>query len=230
MRTIIIGLLALASIAVYGPNINAETHYRPHISIGAKAGMTFSNMTFSPSVKQGMKQGMTAGVAFRYAEEKNFGLIAEVNFVQRGWQEDFEETDFIYKRQLTYIQIPLLTHVYFGGRRFKGFLNAGPEIGFLIGDHVTSNFDYRNPEKVEGFPIQNRTLEQMSMDISRKFDYGITAGPGCEFYIRPRHSIVLEARYYFGIGNIFPDKKKDVFSASRGSSIIVTLGYNFRLR
>ena len=70
----------------------------------------------------------------------------------------------------------------------------------------------------------------MSMDISRKFDYGITAGLGCEFYIRPRHSIVLEARYYFGIGNIFPDKKKDVFSASRCSSIIVTLGYNFRLR
>lgn len=52
-----------------------------------------------------------------------------------------------------------------------------------------------------------------------KFDYGITAGAGIEFYLRPRHSIVLEARYYFGLGNIFPSTKADYFSASRASAI-----------
>ena len=70
----------------------------------------------------------------------------------------------------------------------------------------------------------------MTMDIKNKFDYGITAGAGIELYLRPRHSIVLEARYYFGLGNIFPSTKADYFSASRASAIQVTLGYNFRLR
>ncbi len=70
----------------------------------------------------------------------------------------------------------------------------------------------------------------MQMDISSRFDYGITAGAGVEFIIRRRNSITLEGRYYYGLGNIFPSSRKDVFSASRGSSIQITLGYLFRLK
>jgi hypothetical protein len=68
------------------------------------------------------------------------------------------------------------------------------------------------------------------MDISNRLDYGITAGAGIEFIVRKRHSVTLEARYYYGLGNIYPSSKKDTFSASRGSSIQVTLGYLFRLK
>lgn len=177
-----------------------------------------------------MLQGIMMGASFRYAEEKNFGLIGELNLVQRGWKEDFEETDFTYSRKFTYIQIPLLTHIYFGGRKWKGFVNLGPEVSYMISDKISSNFDYNNPEKVEGFPSHNRMLDQMKMEVSNKFDYGITAGAGVEFFVKPRHSLTLEGRYYFGIGNIFPSKKRDVFSASRGSAILISLGYNFRLR
>lgn len=224
----LIGLIA-AILLVVSP-LSAQEHYRPHISVGGHAGMTLSSMTFQPTVQQKMVSGFTMGATFRYAEEKFFGLIAELNLSQRGWSEDFKGADFSYNRVLTYIEIPLLTHIYFGGRRFKGFVNLGPQVGFMIGDKITADFDYKNPASVEGFPTQNRMLDQMWMKVSKKFDYGIAGGLGCEFYVRPRHSITFEARYYFGIGNIFPDKKRDVFSASRGSSIIVTLGYNFRLR
>ncbi|MDE7126209.1 MAG: PorT family protein [Muribaculaceae bacterium] len=215
-------IISLAAIIMMTAGMKAQEHYRPHISVGGHAGMTLSNMTFVPSVQQKMTSGITFGATFRYAEERNFGLIAELNISQRGWSEDFKGADFSYTRTLTYIELPLLTHIYFGGRRFKGFVNLGPQIGYMIGDKITADFDYRNPQNVPGFPTQNRMLDQMWMDISKKFDYGITGGAGCEFYIRPRHSITLEARYYFGIGNIFPDKKRDIFSASRGSSIIVT--------
>ena len=68
------------------------------------------------------------------------------------------------------------------------------------------------------------------MDISSRFDYGITAGVGCEYYLSPRRSITLEARYYFGLGNIFPSSKADTFSASRSTSIEISVGYNFRLQ
>lgn len=209
---------------------NAEKHYRSHIFVGGHAGATLSSMSFSPSVKQQMIQGMMMGVTFKYAEERNFGLVAEINMVQRGWAENFEETEFTYKRRLSYIQIPLMTHIYFGGKRFKGFVNLGPEVSYLIGDNISANFDYMNPQSVAGFPIANRMLDQMKMDVSNKFDYGITGGAGIEFFVQPRHSLTLEGRYYFGIGNIFPSKKKDVFSASRGTAIEIAIGYNFRLK
>lgn len=223
-------IACLTAVFLRPSGISAQEHYRAHVSVGGHAGMTLSSMTFQPSVQQKMVTGLTMGATFRYAEEKNFGLIAEINLSQRGWSEDFKGADFKYNRVLTYVEIPILTHIYFGGRRFKGFVNLGPQVGYMIGDKISADFDYRNPASVEGFPLQNRMLDQMWMKVSKRFDYGITGGLGCEFYLRPRHSITFEARYYFGIGNIFPDKKRDVFSASRGSSIIVTFGYNFRLR
>lgn len=223
-------LCILTILSVCSGTTLAESHYRAHTFVGFHGGATLSSMSFSPSITQKMLQGIMMGASFRYAEEKNFGLIGELNLVQRGWKEDFEETDFTYSRKFTYIQIPLLTHIYFGGRKWKGFVNLGPEVSYMISDKISSNFDYNNPEKVEGFPSHNRMLDQMKMEVSNKFDYGITAGAGVEFFVKPRHSLTLEGRYYFGIGNIFPSKKRDIFSASRGSAILISLGYNFRLR
>ena len=223
-------ILFLIAILIGLASAQAQTHYVPHTWVGGHAGMTLSEMSFSPSVRQSMSQGMTAGIAFRYAEERHVGLIAELNIAQRGWKEDFEEAPFSYTRKLTYIELPILTHIFFGSPKFKGFFNLGPSVSYMVADNITADFDYRNPASVPDFPIANRSTEQMAMDVKNKFDYGITAGAGCEFVVKRRHAFTLEARYYFGLGNIYPSSKKDVFSASRGTSIVVTLGYLFRLK
>lgn len=226
MRRIV--LLLTVFLGIMGAK--AQTHYIPHVWVGGHAGMTMSEMSFSPSVRQSMVQGMTAGLSFRYAEERHVGLIAELNISQRGWKEDFEGAPFSYSRRLTYMEIPVLTHIFFGSPKFKGFFNLGPVVGYMIGDNIKSDFDYAHPDQVPGFPLTNRSTEQMAMEIKNKFDYGITAGAGCEFVVKRRHAFTLEARYYFGLGNIYPSSKKDTFSASRGTSIMVTLGYMFRLK
>ena len=226
MRRIV--LLLTVFLGIMGAK--AQTHYIPHVWVGGHAGMTMSEMSFSPSVRQSMVQGMTAGLSFRYAEERHVGLIAEFNISQRGWKEDFEGAPFSYSRRLTYMEIPVLTHIFFGSPKFKGFFNLGPVVGYMIGDNIKSDFDYAHPDQEPGFPLSNRSTEQMAMEIKNKFDYGITAGAGCEFVVKRRHAFSLEARYYFGLGNIYPSSKKDTFSASRGTSIMVTLGYMFRLK
>lgn len=208
----------------------AETHYKPHISIGGRAGVSMSQMSFSPSVEQLWQMGSTGAVTFRYAEEKLFGLVAELGWSQRGWKEDFEDSPLSYSRSLTYVQLPIMTHIYFGSSRFKTFINLGPEFAYMVGDNITSDFDYKNPTKAEGFPTRSRMTEQMSMSVSNKFDYGIVAGLGFEFYVQPQHSVVAECRFYYGLGNIYPATKADTFSASRNMSLELTLGYNFRLQ
>ncbi|MCI9285888.1 MAG: PorT family protein [Muribaculaceae bacterium] len=211
----------------------AQREYSPNFAIGAKAGATLSRMEFSPSVHQKMVQGYTMGITARYTEEKIFGLIGEINITQRGWMEDFvrdEAPQFSYKRQLTYIQIPLLTHIYFGSDKIKGFFNLGPEVGYMIGEKTTANFDYMNYSDIPNFPAGYRTNEQLKMGVQNKFDYGIAGGAGVEFTIKRKHSFLLEGRYYFGLGNIFKATKRDYFSASRGTSIEITLAYMIRLR
>lgn len=211
----------------------AQREYSPKLYLGGKAGATMSKMTFSPGVHQKMIQGMTFGATAIYTEESIFGLLAEINVTQRGWEEDFVRDlapEFRYSRQLTYIQIPFMTHIYFGSDKFKGFINLGPEVGFMIGDKIKANFDYENLSKVPDFPTTLRTNEQLGMSVERKFDYGIAAGAGMEVIIKRRHAIMLEGRFYYGLGNIFKDSKRDYFSASRGMSIEVTLGYLFRVK
>lgn len=222
-------LLVAAMSAVCVPRATAQRHYVPHVHVGVHGGTSLSRQSFYPSIKEGMLTGMQFGFSFRYAEERHVGLLAELNIEQRGWKEDFEEAPFSYQRRLTYIELPIMTHIFFGSRTFKGFFNLGPEVCYMIGDKATANFPYMELPKVPDFP-SNRRYEQMQMDASNRFDYGITAGAGIEFIIRRRHSLTLEGRYYYGLGNIFPSARKDVFSASRGSSIQITLGYLFRLK
>lgn len=225
-------LTLLCALVLSAVTAIAETHYKPQIRIGGKAGMTLSQMSFSPTVKQKMASGIIAGATFTYAEEKLFGLRAELCVEQRGWKEDYGEQSgqFSYERKLTYIQLPLLTQISFGSAKFKGIVTLGPEVAYMIGDSKSANFDYNNIGSLTDYPVVNRMNEQLTMEVARKFDYGISAGLGMEWRINRRNAVSLEGRFYYGLGNIFPDKRRDVFSASRGMSIQVTLGYNIRIK
>lgn len=222
-------LVLLCAVGILS-QASAQRYYRPTIDIGVKGGMTLSNIQFSPGVEQSMLQGMEFGVAARYSEEKLFGLMAEIKLSQRGWKENFKETDFTYQRRLTYVELPIMTHINFGTKRFRGFVNLGPSVSYMLSSGITSNFDYTDPESVEGFPVSNRHLNQMKMEIKNRVDYGIVGGGGIEIRFHDRHSLMLEGRYYFGLGNIFPSAKKDEFSASRVTSVEISLAYMFRLK
>lgn len=209
---------------------SAQTHYEGTIAVGGKAGATLSLVNFNPTVEQVMLPGMTAGVMFRYIEEKNFGLIAELNFTQRGWKEKFEESDYQYSHNFTYLELPIMTHIFFGNQRVKGFVNLGPEIEVMLGNRISSNFSYQDAAEDEYFINDNRHIEQLSMKVSNKLDYGICAGAGMELNLNSKHSLLLEGRFYYGLTDVFPNHKTDVFSSSNSMTISVTLGYFYRLK
>jgi len=210
--------------------LSAQTHYEGQISVGGKAGATLSRVNFNPTVQQTMLPGMTAGVMFRYIEEKNFGLIAELNLAQRGWKENMEESDYNYSHRFTCIELPIMTHIFFGNQRVKGFFNLGPELNVLVGDGISSNFDYENARTMEYFLNNSRHVEQLTMKVKNRLDYGICAGAGMELNLNAKHSLLLEGRFYYGLTDVFPNHKTDIFSSSNSMTIMVTLGYMYRLK
>ncbi|MCH5240245.1 MAG: PorT family protein [Muribaculaceae bacterium] len=207
----------------------AQTHYQSNVAIGIKGGMDFSEVFFNPHVKQSFQPGVTAGLMVRYVEENHFGLIGELNFAQRGWKENFEEDPFNYSKDLDYIDLCFLAHIFFG-RRARFFFNAGPQVGYYLGEHTKSNFDPYNIANTPGFPNINRINQQMIEPINIKVDYGISAGMGGEFNINRRNSIFAECRFYFGLANIFSTKRADYFNASNQMSLSATIGYWFRVK
>lgn len=219
----------IASIGVFIPSISAQTHYSSNVALGVKGGMTLSDVFFNPSVNQKMKMGFTGGVMFRYVEENHFGLIAELDFVQRGWSENFEDAPYNYSRTTNYIELPVMAHIFFG-RRGRFFFNAGPQVGLYLGDNVKANFDPKDMATLPDFPYANRMNEQMLLKVKQKLDYGISAGLGGEFNITRRHSICLEGRFYYGLGNLFSSKRADTYQASNQWSIAATIGYWLRIK
>lgn len=224
-RLSIICLVALVALVT-----KAQTHYEGTIAIGGKAGVTLSRVNFNPNVEQMMSPGMTAGVMFRYIEEKNFGLIAELNMTQRGWKEKYEESDYSYRHSFTYVELPIMTHIFFGNERIKGFFNLGPEINVMLGDGIKSHFSYQDAATMDYFINNPRRIEQMTMKVKNKLDYGICGGAGMELKLNPKHSVLLEGRFYYGLTDVFPNHKTDIFSSSNSMTVMVTLGYFYKLK
>lgn len=223
-------ILAVSLLAFVALLTMAQTHYDGTIAVGGKAGVTLSRLNFNPSVEQTMCPGMTAGVMFRYIEEKNFGLIAELNVTQRGWQEKFEESNYSYRHRFTYVELPIMTHIFFGNERVKGFFNLGPEINVMLGDGIKSNFPYQDAASMEYFINDPRRIEQMTMKVKNKLDYGICGGAGMELNLNSKHSVLLEGRFYYGLTDVFPNHKTDIFSSSNSMTVMVTLGYFYKLK
>ncbi|MBO5444105.1 MAG: PorT family protein [Muribaculaceae bacterium] len=222
-------LFLIISLAAFCAGAKAQTHFDSRVDIGVRGGVTLSEVMFKPSITQKFGLGYTAGLMFRYTEENHFGIIAEVNLVQRGWAEKFEDQPYSYQRILNYIEVPVMSHIYFGNRG-KFFFNAGPEIAFFVGDKIKSNFDYRDTASIPGFNDKNRRTDQLAMDVSQKIDFGIVAGLGGEFSINRHNALNVEARVFYGIGNVMPSGRQDKFSVSNQLSIGVTAGYWFRVK
>ena len=58
-------------------------------------------------------------------------------------------------------------------------------------------------------------------------DYGITVGAGVEYSHPKVGHFVLEGRYYYGLGDIYGNTKKDYFGRSNLSNVVIKLSYLF---
>lgn len=216
--------------------------HRNDMSIGFNGGYIMSNVGFNPKVNQKMHGGMTGGITFRYVCEKYFSTIcavqAEVNYAKIGWKEDILDINDApvingvtgvaeqYSRTMNYIQIPVFAHLGWG-REEKGvqfFFQAGPQIGVFLNDNTDMNFNLADRNTTDRV---NTTVAQDTMAVENKFDYGIAAGLGVEYSHPKIGHFQLEARYYYGLGNIYGDSKKDYFGKSNHSNIIIKLTYLF---
>lgn len=224
MRRLLILLTLLLSCGLLAMAQVRDPNFKRELLVGVKGGVSIPSVAFSPNIEQNTWVGYTAGVALRYTEEKIFGLIVEANLTQRGWDELFEQDPYQYRRTLTYLEVPFMTHIHFGSDKFHGFVNLGPQIGVKIGEDVTSNFD---TQALPSFSNPNTIKESYTLPVKNIVDYGITGGLGVELRFN-RNIIVLEGRYYFGLGDMFGNNKSDVFSGSSAHrGFLVTLSYMF---
>jgi hypothetical protein len=215
-KRIIIGVLFILFIRF---SVAQDNKFVPEWSFGVNGGMTYSKMSFNSMiyVPQVLLPQYTSGLTVRYISENNFGLVGELNYSLQGWKEK-TDTAYLnkYTRSLAYIEMPLMTQLHFNlGKRVRLIFNAGPQIGYNVGD--TWEMEINSGEKPEYY----------EMEIQRKFDYGLRGGMGLEIRTGVG-SFILGGNYYFGLSDIFNNKRSDVFQSSANHVIDVKLTYLVR--
>ena len=213
----------LFTLAAGDSMAQAQTRIPRELHFGVVGGANLSKYSFAPTVTQQMTQGYTAGVAVRYIEETFFGLQGELLLTQRGFTDYYEDhEDWSYQRKLTYVEMPIMAHVYFKmGSRHEVAFDAGPKLGLFMGESSTSALpdDFGQ----SGSETENYTSAHHRLATSKKFDYGIQAGLGYEFKFNNKMSLQIQGRYYYGLGNLWPDSKSDDFEQSSNSSIQIVM-------
>ncbi len=233
--TLLLLLLPLGVVAQIGEHRNT-------LSVGVSGGYNLTTVRFTPKEVQSMKGGLTGGLAMRYTVEKYFSTIAsiaaEVNYGQMGWKEDIRDLNDQpvinaatgvaeqYERTINYIQVPIMAHLAWGreNRGVNFFVNAGPQFGVYLSESTKSNFDW---DKRNMADRANSICAQDTMAVENKFDYGIAAGAGIEVAHPKVGRFLLEGRYYYGLGNIYGDSKRDYFGSSNFGTITIKLTYLF---
>lgn len=183
---------------------------------------TLHVVAFSKNV---YRYGWRAGVEAAYQLTDKFALAAELKYSLQGANyDDFEipakHTDGYNLDATTvsnislsqhYIQLPVLARYYVA----RGFaIQAGLQPGYCVSNKLSTDLEYGG-----------KTMDVVDdkTDLLSKFDLSIPVGISYEAY-----GIVLDARYNFGITNVYGGSwDGGTKPTSRNSVVEISLGYRF---
>lgn len=197
---------------------------RPEMYVGIHGGAMASSMIFKPKV-EGLNivqspLSPNGGLVFRYAGHKVCGIQVELNYMQRGWREVLELEGGVaavdYRRQLDYIELPLLMHLYLGGQHVRGFFNLGPQIGYCFRD---TEYGSKNPNATHQY-----------VHIEHPFDWGLAGGLGVYYRAKKVGLFQLEARFNYSFGSIFDNALTDYYKYANPINLSLNIAYMWQIK
>lgn len=201
----------LLLLLALGTALRAQTLVLPEHAVGVEGGVTLSWLQSSPSISQPSPPvGAHIGLQYRFIAEKYFGLHLQLNYDQRGFRDRRDDGTSI-RRQMDYIELPMMAHFTFGRRVFRFYFELGPTIAVLVHDYG------RHEDE----------LPQHALNVAHHFDWGLTGGLGIEFNTRAG-IYTLAGRYSYGFGNIFRERRTE-FIQSSNQNVAITVGFMWKI-
>lgn len=193
MRRLFISIASvLAAVSAFG-----------QLSVGVRGGYGAFGVQFEPPSLNGNQENLfepNFGFVAVFNDKNNAGIQLEVNYAVKGWlekDEDIENSE--YKREISYLEIPIMSHVELGRGWFRVIGTLGPYIAFKQGEKT----HFRNYESVIGY----NTYDLYNQKI-RAVDFGNKVGLGFRVNAGKYISVFADVRYDLQIAggqNIFKD-------------------------
>lgn len=162
------------------------------VEIIPKAGFSVSSQSIKGGKNNKSKVGFQGGVGVNiFTGSGGFSIQPELNFINKGISTKVGKVKNNYS--LNYLELPVLAKYSIG----PVYLNAGPSIGFLLGQNNKSK-EALGKLKTVDFGLQ------MGLGVA------IPAGPG---------KLVVDGRYALGLSNISDVKGANIKNRSFAFSV-----------
>lgn len=192
------------------------------VRIGGGGGASGSLLDLVPRVEMQPHLGAMGYVAVLLTNQKYTGMTIRLSYEQRGWREQYKEpVAYAFARDMDFIDLALMAHLYYPFGSFQIGLEVGPNIGYIIRD-VSSP----TPSE-ETRPIVRR---RHVYPLVSKWSWGLKGGPVLSFDIAGRHRIALSGYFYYGLSDLFATTVRDDYGRAGEMGVTVGLGYYFRVR
>lgn len=216
--------LVVVFLLLFGANMQAQDlNFKPSMGVGVHGGVNFSKVSFvkanyDTNVHYGALQLFSSGLFVKLMAEENAGLQIEFNLSKKGWTES-RDSVLDYSREMQYYEIPVLTHLAFGKKRFKYILNIGPYIAFH--QDFTENLEFFSGNNIVSVSDSNSYYGKV---VDAPVDFGFIADAGLG-YRAPFGEVQLKARYSYGMANIFNKYPESNFRNSGLRNIYISFAY-----
>lgn len=196
------------------------------LSVGVRAGYGAFGANFEPPALTGNQVPLyepSFGIVGIFNDKSNAGIQVEVNYAVKGWRDrDKDDNSIEYKRELTYLEVPVMTHFELGRSWFRIYGVVGPYVAFKQSEKETArNFDAY---------IANNPYDLYNQKV-RSIDFGNKAGLGFRINFGQRFSAFADVRYDLQIAggqNIFK-KQPNGIQASRLTELGGSVGFVFNI-
>ncbi|SDC74777.1 porin family protein [Williamwhitmania taraxaci] len=193
------------------------------MELGVRGGFLTTNRSFKPDRKSSsVGNANNYGLVVTNWGEKfwgiQWGIQAEVALAERGYKYLQGDTaDYKLTQQM--VEVPLMAQLHLTYRAVSLFLNAGPYFGYVL----------KQTEELTRDGITTSTDTKFLKGYDRRFQYGLTGGPGLNVHFG---SIALQAevRYYMGFAHLYNPAVEGVPSASKETGLGMFVGLMYRFK
>ena len=198
---------------------------QPRVSVGARAGASFSTLSGDAFEEAGYRPGFAGGLFATVNVNPLFAIQPEVLFVQRGTTVDEDGglspfgTDLEDEIRINTIEIPVLVRVNVPTRSAaRPHLFFGPSLGVVL----SASRDFNDGTLGDDDDLfEDDDFE----DALKSTDIGMVVGGGLDVRLPVAGKVTLDGRYTFGLSDVFddeafvgdaPDAKNGTFQVSLG--------------
>lgn len=188
------------------------------LAIGVRTGANFSTYKGEDIEDNKNAFGYNVVVPIEKMMGESFSIQSEFHWIQKGVKFEGAGDDYS-KTMNNYLEFALAPKIKFGPDWLKGYVLAGPTIGYALNGTQTIEIDGEKTSEDIEF-----TSEGAYQD--NRLDFGVGFGFGAELLLGPG-ALVFDARYNLDLNdNVKIDgDKPDGYNKTTNSGIALTLGY-----